>query len=157
MRQYSVNDHPYNASQFTIRVNYIYSAIFNFMFANCLKIKNLNSIFLFFSFLIKTILINFIFLIMIIGLIDNHSPALTPQEMSDFDQMDSIGEYSGDEVSLTPPSSRSAHVSPSLHPQSTLVSPLFHPRLPLLNSRLPSFHLFLTFSTAAYFILYLDN
>ena len=36
---------------------------------------------------------------MIIGLIDNHSPALTPQEMSDFDQMDSVGEYSGDEVS----------------------------------------------------------
>ena len=82
------------------------------MFANCLKIKNLNSIFLFFSFLIKTLLINFIFLIMIIGLIDNHSPALTPQEMSDFDQMDSIGEYSGDEVSLTPVSPRSTHVSP---------------------------------------------
>ena len=35
---------------------------------------------------------------MIIGLIDNHSPALTPQEMSDFDQMDSVGDYSGDEV-----------------------------------------------------------
>ena len=95
-----------------IRVNYIYSATFNFMFANCLKIKNLNSIFLFFSFLIKTILINFIFLIMIIGLIDNHSPALTPQEMSDFDQMDSIGEYSGDEVSFTPISPSFRLVSP---------------------------------------------
>jgi len=49
---------------------------------------------------------------MIIGLIDNHSPALTPQEMSDFDQMDSIGEYSGDEVILTPVSPCSTHVSP---------------------------------------------
>ena len=65
---------------------------------------------------------------MIIGLIDNHSPALTPQEMSDFDQMDSIGEYSGDEVSFTPIPLTFRPRFTLFHPDAILGSSTFHPR-----------------------------